>query len=187
MLTSFSLITGLMNDIPASLPVGHIPSTLNSDWHKGWHLTSFLDGWMDGWMDGYVNECLGLCSPLGWSQGGEVPYPADPRRQGTQAGAPEEPSRAGHDHHQISAPETAPASSLAGFPRASNASKEGASQAPVGLSGAGCGDRGHLIHPRGSPKAQGAACTSLLLENFSQAVTHSSMVSTRISSGMSEC
>lgn len=47
------------------------------------------------------------------------------------------------------------------------------------------------VHPQGSPEAQGAACTdgntSLLLENFSQAVTHSSMVSTRISSGMSEC
>lgn len=48
-----------------------------------------------------------------------------------------------------------------------------------------------LLQPREAPKARGAACgdgnTSLLLENFSQAVTHSSMVSTRISSGMSEC
>lgn len=50
---------------------------------------------------------------------------------------------------------------------------------------------GAPVHPQGAPAAQGAACThgdtSLLLENFSQAVTHSSMVSTRISSGMSEC
>lgn len=50
---------------------------------------------------------------------------------------------------------------------------------------------GATLSHTGSPEAQGAACTdantSLLLENFSQAVTHSSMVSTRISSGMSEC
>lgn len=50
---------------------------------------------------------------------------------------------------------------------------------------------GYLIRPRESLKARGATGTngntSLLLENFSQAVTHSSMVSTRISSGMSEC
>lgn len=46
-------------------------------------------------------------------------------------------------------------------------------------------------HTQGHQRHEGAACTdantSLLLENFSQAVTQSSMVSTRISSGMSEC
>lgn len=60
-------------------------------------------------------------------------------------------------------------------------SNQGSSFVPTGL----WSSLSHTV--RGTRATCTDGSTSLLLENFSQAVTQSSMVSTRISSGMSEC
>lgn len=145
------------------------------------------------WMSGYMNECLaGLCSPLGWSHGESALCSAH-LRLGTGAGVSRtpsgfSPSRAACDHQISARRQHQPLPSLA-LPRLRVRPRKALawSQRDSRELAVGTG----LLQPREAPKAQGAACvdgnTSLLLENFSQAVTHSSMVSTRISSGMSEC
>lgn len=136
-----------------------------------------------------VNERrVGLCSPLGRSQG-EAGLLSSPPETGSR-GVTETPLAflpLSWVRTSGQFPQTGPAFSL---PRLRMLPRkvlpwtlQGSLELAVGT--------GAPVHPQGAPAAQGAACThgttSLLLENFSQAVTHSSMVSTRISSGMSEC
>lgn len=131
-----------------------------------------------------VNERrVGLYSPLGRSQG-EAGLLSSPPETGSR-GVTETPLAflpLSWVRTSGQFPQTGPAFSLPRL-RMLPRTLQGSLELAVGT--------GAPVHPQGAPAAQRAACThgntSLLLENFSQAVTHSSMVSTRISSGMSEC